>query len=172
MSKKPQGGRAGRKSGPTKKQLLAAAIASCRDSSGRINPAAVVAAARDPSHRYHNILHAEFEWDKDKLVEQALLSRAAELIRQCRSIVVYEEREVVFPVYVAEPRAPKSTYIETVVIARNKGHKRLVLETEINRIKAAVQRAAALAIVFGLQAKFEKMLHDLTEIELTMDAEE
>jgi hypothetical protein len=169
--KKPKGGKGGgRKARPSKKELIAIAIASCRDARGRINPRAVVAAARDPSHPHHQILHEQFEWDESKLVEQALLARAAELIRQCRSIIQYGEREILVPSYVIEPRAVKSTYIQTMQIAKT-GSKKLVLEAEVSRIKAAIQRAAALAIVFELQDRFERMLQDIIDIELALDKE-
>jgi hypothetical protein len=172
--KKPKGGKGGgrkARSTPSKKERIAIAIASCRNSRGRIDNRAVLAAARNPTHPHYNVLNPEFEWDKDKLVEQALLARASELIRECRSIIQYGEREILIPTYVSEPRAPKPTYIPTMLIAKNAGHKKLVLEAEVNRIKAAVQRAVGLAIVFNLQEKFEKMLQDIMDIEVELDKE-
>ena len=162
MSKKPKGKGTWAKARVTKKQQIANAIAACRDARGIIRPKDVVAAARDPD----NILHGEFEWNEDKLVQQALELRAAELIRQCRSIIQYEERELIFPTYVSHPREVDRAYAETVSIARNAGLKKLALEAELARIKAAIKRATALAMVFGLHQKFEMMLQDIIDIEV------
>ena len=161
MAEKSKGKGTRSKGRVTKKAQIAAAVAACRDARGIIRPRAVVEAARDPD----NILHGEFEWDDAKLVQQALELRAAELIRQCRSIVQYEEKTLIFPTYVSHPREVDRGYAETVSIARNAGLKKLALEAEIARIKAAVQRAAALAMVFNLHEKFELMLQDVIEIE-------
>jgi hypothetical protein len=129
-----------------------------------IRPKAVVAAARDPD----NILHGEFEWSENKLIQQALEARAAELIRQCRSMIQYEERELIFPTYVSAVRTVDRAYEETISVAKNDGLKRLALEAEMTRIKAAVRRAAALAIVFDLQNKFDVMLAEIVAIEAAL----
>jgi hypothetical protein len=157
---KGPGGRADTRFSP-KQLALAAAIEACRGIDGIIHKRDVVAAARDPD----NILHGEFEWDEDILVQQALEERAAELIRQCRSIVKLGEKELIFPTYLSHPRAADPGYSKTLVIAQNEGLKKLALEAEIGRIKSAVQRAAALAMVFGLESQFEQILREIAEIE-------
>jgi hypothetical protein len=124
----------------------------------------VVAAARDPD----NILHKEFEWDKDKLVQKALEARAAELIRQCRSIINLGERELIFPTYLSAPRGDGSVYTPTLSIAKNEGQKKLALEAEMARIKAAIRRAAALSMIFGLRHRFDAMLAEAVEIEISL----
>jgi hypothetical protein len=149
------------------KQLaLAAAIEACRGIDGIIHKRDVVEAARDPD----NVLHGEFEWDEALLVQQALEERAAELIRQCRSIVKLGERELIFPTYLAHPRAADPGYIQTLTVAKNESLKKLALEAEIVRIKAAVQRAAGLAMLFGLENRFENVLREIAEIEAELMA--
>jgi hypothetical protein len=145
------------------KQLaIAAAIEACRGIDGIIHKRDVVAAAR----KEDSVLHDQFEWDEDILVQQALEERAAELIRQCRSILVLNERELIFPTYISHPRAEADPgYIQTLTIAKNESLKRLALEAEIGRIKSAVRRAAGLAMVFRLEAGFEVILREIAEIE-------
>ena len=68
----------------SKLEQRAAAIAACRDKSGRIAPNIVVDAARDPA----SPLHDEFEWDVAKAAERDWIRTACELIRSVKFIVV------------------------------------------------------------------------------------
>jgi hypothetical protein len=162
---KGPGGRASARFSP-KQLALAAAIEACRGIDGIIHKRDVVEAARDPD----SVLHTEFEWNEKILVQQALEERAAELIRQCRSIVKLGERELIFPTYLAHPRSPDPGYIQTITVAKSEGLKRLALEAEIVRIKSAVQRAAGLAMLFGLESRFEDVLREIAEIEAELMA--
>jgi hypothetical protein len=167
MAKRHKGPGGGASAPFSPKQLaLAAAIEACRGIDGIIHKRDVVEAARDEN----SVLHGEFEWDESILVQQALEERAAELIRQCRSIVKLGEKELIFPTYVSHPRAADPGYSRTLVIAKNESLKRLTLEAEIGRIKSAVQRAAALAMVFGLENRFEDVLREIAEIEAELMA--
>jgi hypothetical protein len=145
----------------TKKEAIARAIAACRDANGNITPAAVVAAARNKN----NILHGEFEWDDEILIQQALERRAADLIRQCRSIILVCERTVAHPKYVSDPRVDGRSYVETTLVAKSKDLSLDVLDDEVKRIRAMVHRAMTLAVVFGMQDEFETLLQQVVDIE-------
>jgi hypothetical protein len=154
----------GKGSGSSKKVLIAAAIAACAQENGDIIPADVVEAARDED----NILHDQFEWNNAKLIQQALEQRAAELIKQCRSMIVYEDRQIVFPRYLTNSETLLKTFTPTAVIATNDGLKRLTMDAELSRIKSAIHRAMSLAIVFGISSEFEDLLQRIIAIEIAL----
>jgi hypothetical protein len=147
----------------TKLELKAEAIAACKDASGRIMPKAVWQAAKDES----NILHGEFEWDLQVAAEQAWEARARELIREVQHIVIYEDRKIATPFYVSDPREKASGYIRTAVVAKNNALKQRALQIEVDRIRGGINRAMSLAMIFGLESTFEKMLSQLIEVEKT-----
>jgi hypothetical protein len=152
------------KSGGGKKALIAAAIAACAQENGDIIPADVVEAARDED----NILHNQFEWNNAKLVQQALEQRAAELIKQCKSMLIYEDRQIVFPRYLTNSETLFKTFTPTTTIATNDGLKRITMDAELSRIKSAIHRAMSLAIVFGITSEFEDLLQRIIAIEVAL----
>lgn len=148
----------------TKREMIAAAIAGCRDKDGNIRPKRVVQAARNKN----SVLHDEFEWNETVLVQQALEARAAELIRQCRDIIVYGERKLISPTYISNPSTPDSSYIRTLAVAKNASMKTLALEAELARIRSAIHRAMSLALVFSLEDQFEQLLEQVSQIEIAL----
>jgi hypothetical protein len=146
-------------------ELRAAAIAACRDSRGRITPKSVVIAARDPT----NILHTEFDWDVSKAAQREWERTASQLIREVKFIVEYEDRKVLVPFYVSDPRDDESSYIPTMKIAKTPVLSQQVLRDEIMRIKQAIHRAMGLAAAFNLVANFERLLHEAVEIETVIN---
>ena len=149
---------------PTKAELRKAAVDACKDKTGRVTPQAVVQAAHDKD----NILHGEFEWNDTKAAMIQRENRARELIRECREIRVYGERKLIFPVYISDNRTVDAGYVRTVAVAKNAAHKALALNAEVARIRSSIQRAVSLAIVFDLEASFERMLDQVVEIEVKL----
>jgi hypothetical protein len=158
MAKKSKGG------GASKKALIAAAIAACARENGDILPADVVEAAREED----SILHGEFEWRESRLVQQALEQRAAELIKQCRSMLIYEDREIVFPQYLNNTETRHKTFTPTRTVAANDGLKRMTMDAELSRISSAIHRAMSLAIVFGIAGEFEDLLQRVVAIQISL----
>jgi hypothetical protein len=140
-------------------EAIAQAVAACADANGDIKVAAVVEAAMDED----SILHGEFEWDKDIAFAHSLEVRAAELIRQTKCMMIHEERELIFPCFVAA--ATPRTYSMTKIVAKDEARSTRVLEAELGRIKNAIRRALTLSIVFDLNAAFEGLLADAIAIE-------
>ena len=149
----------------SKLEQRAAAIAACRDKSGRIMPMAVVDAARDPT----SPLHSEFEWDLTKAAEREWLRTASELIRSVKFIVSYEDRKIVSPYYVSDPTRTDSAYIQTARVAKNGAMSERVLRDELERIVGAIHRAMALASAFGLKSHFQRLLDQAVSIEEHLD---
>ncbi len=139
----------------------AEAIAACRDTQGRVTPTAVWKAAKDPTH----ILHDKFQWDVNRAAEKEWERTAAELIRQVRFHVEYEDRQIAVPFYVSDPRNDESSYVATSRVAKNGALSERVLRDELDRISSAIRRAMNLAAAFGLVSSFERMLDQATEIE-------
>ena len=149
---------------PSRKEIMerkAEAIAKCHDASGRVTPKALVSAARDPEHPCHN----DFDWDDASSAQRDRERTAAELIRQVRFIVHYEDRDVAVPKYVSDPRVDESSYIPTTRVAQNSPLSQKVLRDELDRIVSAIRRAMNLAAAFGLVSFFENMLEQATAIE-------
>lgn len=145
----------------SKLEQRAAAIAACREKSGRIIPQAVVEAARDPA----SVLHDEFEWDVAKAAERDWIRTACELIRSVKFIVEYEDRKIIAPFYVSDPGRDESAYVQTARIAKNGAMSERVLRDELARIVGAIHRAMNLAAAFGLKSSFERMLDEAVQIE-------
>jgi len=143
-------------------ELRAAAINECRSKSGRVTPKSVVAHAKNPS----SPLHSEFDWDINRAAQKEWERTASELIRSVKFIVEYEDREIVVPQWVSDPRIEESSYVSTQQVAERSGSaSRDVLREELQRIKSAVHRAMALAAAFGLVSSFQRMLDEALRIE-------
>lgn len=170
--KKPRGGKAKAKAAPkaplspsTKRiDKIREAIEACADRTGRIDPVAVWRAARDPA----NPLHSEFEWDTKKAAEKHWTDTARRLIREIKFTVILEDRKIVAPYYVADPRSP-GRYSQTVRIATREDIAQRVLRDEVDRIESSIQRARALALSFELSSELEKMLAIATHIRQLID---
>jgi hypothetical protein len=143
----------------------AAAIALCRDEQGRVTPRAVWLAARDPQH----VLHDEFDWDIKAAAEKHWEVTAARLIRLVKFEVVYKSITIAAPFYVADPRSGAKGYVSTASIARHGALKEKVLRAEMARIVALLNRGLKLAAAFGLVDRFERMLDDARDVELSLD---
>jgi hypothetical protein len=152
----------------SKLEQRAAAIAACRDKSGRIMPYIVVDAARDPT----SPLHDEFEWDVAKAAERDWIRTACELIRSVKFIVEYEDRKIVAPFYVSDPARDESAYIQTARIAKNGAMSERVLRDELARIVGAIHRAMNLAAAFNLKSSFERMLDEAMKIENSLGGDD
>jgi hypothetical protein len=150
--------------GLSKKERIAAEIAECRNAAGVIEVDRVIEAARNPA----SVMHDEFPWDVNVAAQIAWRARARELIRECRTIITYADRQLAVPVYVSNPQTTVGGYIRTVSVARNAAMKRLALEAEVGRIRSAIQRALSLAIAFDLAPQFEAMLQRVVEIEIEL----
>lgn len=70
-------------------QIRAALAAIAAANNDMLNPAHVVAAARDPSH----ILHDEFTWDDEDAAEQYRLAQAGALIRRVKFTVLRQDTQ-------------------------------------------------------------------------------
>jgi hypothetical protein len=153
---------------PTKIELRKKAIEGCQDSKGRVTPDAVIEAAKDPK----SILHGEFEWNVDKAAYKSWTETARRLIREVRLIVEYQDVRVVAPYYIADPGTDESSYIQTSKIANKHASAQRALADELARIKGAIQRATAMAAVFGLTSNFERMLDLAIETERAFSSNE
>jgi len=149
----------------TKLELKAQAIAACRDTNGRITPKAVWLAARNPK----SILHGEFEWNIEKAAEDAWNMRARELIREVTVFITRaDDSKIIIPYYISDPSTNESAYVPTARIAKSASKSARVLQQEIDRIRGSIHRALGLAIAFGLENRFERMLSELIEAEQTL----
>ncbi len=144
-----------------KRALRLKALEDCRDSLGRIVPRRVWKAAQaDKNHPLHN----EFEWNVKLAAEEAWDRRASTLIREIRLEVIIDDRKVMAPYYVSDPRTDEPGYIQTVRIAKREDWSQSVLLDELKRLEGGINRARELATVFRLESEFEKLLENLFEV--------
>lgn len=137
-----------------------AAIEALRDRHGRITAAAVVDAARDPN----NPLHAAFDWNVERAAEQHWLDTARRLISAVRVNISIGSRVVSAVCYVRDPTLDtrQGGYRELTTIAARRDDAVAVVEMELARIAAAIQRARSIAAVLDLEGELEALLGDLT----------
>lgn len=128
-------------------------------SGGYIEPATVVAAARDPK----SPIHDEFEWDVHKAAQAHWLDTARQLIRFVRLETTTGPSRTMAPFYVIDPaRPPKSQrYVELNRAARDREVAQRVLADEVDRIVRAIRRAQAVAGVLGLSDRLDDLLDNV-----------
>jgi hypothetical protein len=128
---------------------------------GRIDPEAVVSAARDPDHP----LHKHFDWDDQSAGHKFRITQAAALIRRVKLRVRTTTVSSIIPVYVQDVAARSGFYSLTAAdIIRSEGE--ASVDAELARIRGNIARSrgvvAALDVRFpGLLAYFEAQLAQL-----------
>ena len=145
-------------------EIKRAAIEACADKAGRIDPTRVWQAARDPAHP----LHDEFDWDVRRAAEKHWELTARELIREIRFQAVYEQRKVLCPVYVADPRS-LGDYVATARIKHREELTAAVMKRELVAIEATINRAMALAMTFDMVDELKRMLQDIVMLKMRLD---
>lgn len=147
-----------------KQKELAAAIAKCKDETGRITPDSVIEQARNPRHP----LHDKFNWNVEEAAMEHWRETARQLIKSVRFILQYMDKVVAVPYYVSDPRTKSVGYAPTVNIRRSKDTAMAVLNDELARIKGAIHRAIGLAAAFDLKDHFDELLKEVVEIETSL----
>ena len=132
-------------------------VRSLATSGGHIEPADVVADARDPQ----SPLHGCFNWNVRQAAEAHWLEAAKQVIRLVRVEITVEEHEIRSVAhFVRDPdRPPKSKrYVDIGVVANDRRLAQEVIIDEMQRITSAIGRARGLARVLGLDAMLTRML--------------
>jgi hypothetical protein len=137
-------------------------IRSLANSDGHIEPAQVVADARNPK----SVLHDEFNWDVNSAAEEHWLDVARGLIRFVRLKYEIADRVVLAPYFVPDPhREPRSRrYVDLVVAGRDRNLAQQIMANEMDRIIAAVRRAQNVADVLNLRAELDELLENVMEL--------
>jgi hypothetical protein len=125
---------------------------------GRIDPEAVVSAARDP----HHPLHKHFDWDDQSAGHKFRITQAAALIRRVKLRVRTTTVSSIIPVYVQDVAAQSGFYSLTAADI-NRSEAEASVDAELARIRGNIARSrgvvAALDVRFpGLLAFFEGQL--------------
>jgi hypothetical protein len=115
---------------------------------GHIDPADVVAAARDP----HHPLHDDFNWvDKDAAHEYRL-HQARLLIRSCRLNFTVDEHPIRVPAYVKDFRHDGTGgYAAIMEVRKDEDVARATVVDAMQRVINAVRRAKTLALILGIE---------------------
>lgn len=115
---------------------------------GRLLPADVVEAARDPA----SPLHSHFEWNDSAAAEKYRLDQARTLIRSVKIEVTVRDVPLSCVGYVRDPEAgPKSAGYRNVMKLRSEEDAaRAAIVDEMKRVSDAARRAKAVATVLGM----------------------
>jgi hypothetical protein len=138
-------------------------LKSLADVDGRIDPEAVIDAARNPAC----VLHKDFEWDVSRAAQKHWVHRACELIRFVKLEVRISKQTIVSPYYVVDPEREKktTTYLELTRASHDRELAEQVLRAELDRIAQCVQRAQKIALVLGMAADLKRLLKDVTALQ-------
>lgn len=135
-----------------------------RKNGGRLTPALVVAAAKNPKHT----LHDEFEWDDRKAAARQREDVARSLIRYVTVTVTTERRAFKSVVYVRDQELPKKEagYVAITNEDIEYEHAERIVLAELGRCEAAVERARGICAVLdrhhpGLSDRLELMLQEI-----------
>jgi hypothetical protein len=136
-------------------EVTSAALRQIEDREGRLEPAAVVEAARDPA----SPLHSHFTWDDSEAARKRRLDEARTLIRSVKLEVTHREVTITTPAYLRDPEAaPDVARYRTVKAIKGDAEvARDALINEIGRVTAAARRARHLAIALGEVAAIDEI---------------
>jgi hypothetical protein len=137
-------------------------LRSLADAHGRLDPTAVIEAARPPS----SPIHSDFTWDVDEAAQACWVEEARRLIRLIKLEVTIEHRTVTAVAYVTDPLRPPTSrrYVDITVAARQAEMAQQVLMAELDRIAAAVRRAQEIAAVLGLTDQLNELLSNVDAV--------
>jgi hypothetical protein len=126
------------------------------DANGRVTPDAVVEAARDPEHPWHD----RFDWNDETAGNRWRLAQARTLIRSVRYERRTETRVLHSPAYVRDPdaEADEQAYTSVVSLLGDEDRARAALLAEFSRVASALRRAREIADVLNLGAEVQAML--------------
>ena|SRR5215831_13921218 len=142
-------------------------VHSLANENGHIEPADVIADARDRNSPLHEL----FDWDAASAANKHWLDTARSVIRSVSYTQIQGPRTICAPAYVSQPsrKRGEKTYTSLAVARDSPSEARAIIVAETNRIASAIGRALNIAAVLNLQAQFEQLLTDV--IELRREAE-
>jgi hypothetical protein len=125
---------------------------------GRLDPADVVADARDPT----SPMHSFFEWEDGEAAIQYRLGQARLLIRRVKIQVTVRDIPMDCMRYVRDPDQA-GTYNNIIRVRSDRDQSRRVVLDEMSRVNAAAKRARATAAVLGTIEQIDEIIR-LAEI--------
>lgn len=147
--------------GAAARAAVRSAIEATADKEGIVTPDGVLAAAADEA----SVLHAEFEWDDSAAAHQHRLAQARSLIREITFEAADTPRRAISAVsYVHQPGSSGQAYIPLGSAARNKELAQGILEAELGRCEAAINRAREVADVLKLRKELDELLRGLISV--------
>ncbi len=146
----------------TSTKRIAAALARIERRDGRIDPHAVVAAARDPV----SVLHPLFVWDDTKAAELYRLDQARTIIRRVTVIVEVEERTIKIPRYVPDDSVrPEAGYRNVTNRSFDDDSKRTTVINEFASASHHLRRARDIAAALGLADEVDDLIRRIAGVD-------
>jgi hypothetical protein len=141
-----------------KQKALATRLYELEKKKGYLTPQAVVNDARNPK----SPLHERFEWDDQKAANAHRLDVARELIREVRYIETITRAELECPNY-ASVSITKDIrgYVPMDRAKKNKEWAHEILNDELTRVRAALERSRGVCDILKLRDELEIVLQQL-----------
>ena len=129
---------------------------------GKPLPEAVVEAARDPEHCFHN----DFDWNVETAAYQHWLDQARAIIRAVRVHITTTHRIINSIAYVRDPSAgaQEQGYVSIITVKKNPADALAVVTAELARVEAAIDRAMEISEAVGLEKLFLDRLIEMVSI--------
>jgi hypothetical protein len=136
-------------------QKVAERLLELERDNGRLAPADVVEAARDPE----SPLHSHFNWDDSDAAEKYRLMQARTLIRTVKLEITVRDVPLSVVGYVRDPEADAKTagYRNVAKLRTEEDAARAAIVDEMKRVSNAVRRAKGLAAVLGVAEDIEQI---------------
>lgn len=137
---------------------IAAELEAIENEHGQLRPEDVVNVASRPDHPLHDC----FEWDDSVAAEQYRIDQARTLIRSVRYEIQVNETQVRAVKYVRDESAPEKVarYMNVTKLTEEELIAR-TLETEVQRIKALIERGRGIAANLQRAAEFDALLRQV-----------
>lgn len=134
---------------------------------GRLTPLAVVDAARDPS----SVLHSHFLWDDAEAAHEHRIYQARNLIRGISIVVERSSKQIATVCYVRDPAAEARDqgYVSISRLEKEPDNAKAMLDMELARVDACLERAESLSKVFGIHRQVKTTRRRVAKLRETVE---
>lgn len=153
----------------TKAKAIEEAIKSLADANGgRVTPAMVVDAARNPA----SVLHDQFDWNDASAAEKNRLDTARTLIRSVKVIVKNETMVLATPLALRDVTVDpgQQGYILTANLLNDEEAARLTILRYFTQAQGAMNKAREVAAALGRADDIDKLLAGLAQVRAQHEA--
>lgn len=130
--------------------------------SGKLTPDALVSAATDPDHPWHD----RFEWDDSKAAHEHRLEQARTLIRSVKVVITTDTRTIQTVFYTRDPQAApdEQGYVSLPQLRSDTELAHEALINEFSRASTVLTRARNLAAALSMEPEVDKLIEQVKRV--------